>query len=73
MDIIAGHTATSSIVNEREFHDVWHDRWSHYYIDGGVERSGIIPVLVYDEEEKKYYSLKGDLQNGNLDKIRNKY
>ncbi len=72
-DIIAGHTATSSIVNEREFHDVWHDSWSHYYIDGGVERSGIIPVLVYDEKEEKYYSLKGDLKSGRLDKIRDKY
>lgn len=70
MDIIAGHTATSSIVGEREFHDVFYDSQSHYFIDGGVERSSNIPVLVYDDEKKKYYSLKGDLKGGRLDKVR---
>ena len=70
MDIIAGHTATSSIVGDREFHDVFYDGQSHYFIDGGVERSGNIPVLVYDDKKKKYYSLKGDLKSGQLDIVR---
>ena len=58
MDIIAGHTATASIVGEREFHDVFYDGQSHYFVDGGVERSGNIPILVYDDRKKKYYSMK---------------
>lgn len=70
MDIIAGHTATSSIVGESEFHDVLYDGQSHYFVDGGVERSGKIPVLVYDEKKKKYYSLKGNIENGWLDNVR---
>lgn len=70
MDIIAGHTATSSITGEREFHDVFYDGESHYFIDGGVEKSGSIPVLVYDDKKKRYASLQGSLQSGRMDKIR---
>ena len=34
--------------------DVWHDGCSHYYVDGDVLKNKKIPVLVYDESEKKY-------------------
>ncbi len=35
--------------------DEWNDGESHYYIDGTVLDSGIIPVLMVDTEEDKYY------------------
>lgn len=57
-DIIAGHIGTASISGDSEFHDIYFDGQSHYYIDGTVEISGRIPVLVYDEKKKKYYSLE---------------
>jgi serine/threonine protein phosphatase 1 len=57
-DIIAGHIGTSSISGNLEFYDIYFDGQSHYYIDGTVEISGIIPVLAYDEVKKTYYSLQ---------------
>lgn len=54
MDIIAGHIATSRISGDEDFHGVYHDGMSHYYIDGTVVVSGRIPVLAYDEESGKY-------------------
>lgn len=54
MDIIAGHIATSRISGDEDFHGVYHDGMSHYYIDGTVVISGKIPVLAYDEESGKY-------------------
>ncbi len=58
MDIIAGHVATSSIANDPYFHDIYYDGQSHYYIDGNVPHSGVIPVLMYDTDAKKYYQMK---------------
>lgn len=57
-DIIAGHVGTASISGDSEFHDIYFDGQSHFYIDGTVEISGRIPVLAYDEKKKKYYSLE---------------
>lgn len=54
MDIIAGHIGTSRISGDENFHGVFHDGKSHYYIDGTVVVSGKIPVLKYDEESRKY-------------------
>lgn len=57
MDIIAGHVGTYSLANNPDFHDIYYDGESHYYIDGTVLRSGIIPVLMYDTDTKKYYQM----------------
>lgn len=57
-DIIAGHVATSSLAKDKNFHDIYYDGCSHYYIDGTVSVSGSIPVLVYDECTNQYYSLE---------------
>lgn len=57
-DIIAGHIGTASISGDRDFHDIYYDGQSHYYIDGTVSVSGNIPVLAYDEASGKYYSLE---------------
>lgn len=60
-DIIAGHVGTASIRGDKNSHDIFWDGASHYYCDGTVAVSRKIPVLVYDEEEKKYYSLGDDI------------
>ena len=75
-DIVAGHVSVSSIKKDYDFHDIYWDGKSHYYIDGidSYERSvsdddRTIPVLVYKDsaEEKGYYSL---LEDGSLRLIR---
>ena len=53
--IVAGHVGTSDITNDRYFHDIYYDGYSHYYIDGSVLDSGVIPVLMVDTETDTYY------------------
>lgn len=53
-DIIAGHTGTSFFTDDKNFHDIFFDGKSHYYIDGTVEISKRLNLLVYDTEEKSY-------------------
>ena len=55
MDIIAGHIGTAKIAENPEFHDIYYDGYSHYYIDGTVKDSGVIPVLKIDTLHNKYY------------------
>ena len=55
MDIIAGHIGTSAIAEDPAFHDIFYDGASHYYIDGTVLESGIIPVLKVDTARNVYY------------------
>lgn len=57
-DIIAGHVGTAMLANNRDFHGVYHDGQSHYYIDGTVNESGRIPILTYDEASGKYWEMK---------------
>lgn len=57
MDIIAGHIGTYQIADDPSFHDIYFDGESHYYIDGSVDTSGEIPVLMYDTETKQYYQM----------------
>jgi len=59
-DIIAGHIGTAGISGDSTFHDIYFDGQSHYYIDGTTLESGIIPILMYDTEKEKYYSIKED-------------
>ena len=55
MDIVAGHVGTSSISGDEHYHDIYFDGESHYYIDGSVQQSGVIPVLMLDTDNGKYY------------------
>ena len=57
--VIAGHTGTGSkdLAGDRDFHDVYFDGASHYFIDGSVIYSGRIPILAYDEAKHAYYSI----------------
>ncbi|WP_049946321.1 hypothetical protein [Butyrivibrio sp. WCD2001] len=57
MDIIAGHIGTAMVSGDPDFHGIFHDGKSHYYIDGTVSISGRIPVLMYDTESGKYSRL----------------
>lgn len=55
MKIVAGHIGTAEISGNPSFHDIYFDGESHYYIDGTVLESGIIPVMKIDTENNKYY------------------
>lgn len=55
MKVVAGHVGTAEISGDPRFHDIYFDGESHYYIDGTVLDSGIIPVLMVDTKEDKYY------------------
>ena len=58
--IVAGHvgTGTWSLANDRNYHDVFYDGESHYYIDGSVYKGGKLLLLAYDEENGKYYQVE---------------
>lgn len=52
-DIIAGHVSTVDVANDSKYlGKVFWDGYSHFYIDGETERSGIVPLL-------KYYTFTG--------------
>lgn len=53
--IVAGHIGTAEISGNPGFHDIYSDGESHYYIDGTVLKSGVIPVIKVDTKNKKYY------------------
>jgi serine/threonine protein phosphatase 1 len=50
MKVVAGHVGTAEIAGDPRFHDIYYDGESHYYIDGTVLDSGVIPVLLVDTE-----------------------
>ncbi len=56
LTIISGHIGTCSeyLSGDSDYHDIFFDNESHYFIDGSVYRSGRIPVLVYDDDTDKY-------------------
>lgn len=55
MKIVAGHVGTYNVSGNPNYHDIYFDGGSHYYIDGTVQKSGEIPVLMYDTERDKFY------------------
>ena len=56
--IIAGHVGTSSIAKDRDYHEIYYDGKSHYYIDGSVYSHGKLLLLKYDEKSGKYYQVE---------------
>lgn len=46
-----------TIADNPYFHDIYYDGESHYYLDGTVHKSGVIPVLMYDTNTKRYYQM----------------
>lgn len=57
-DIIAGHISTSEISGKSNYHKVYWDKQSHFFIDGDTPISKITPVLKYDTILKKYSSFE---------------
>lgn len=57
MDIIAGHIGTCTISGDENFHGVYHDGQAHYYVNGSVQVSKHIPVLLIDADENRYYEV----------------
>ena len=55
LNIIAGHIGTAVISGDPSFHDIYYDGNNHYFIDGTVLDSGIIPVIKVDIDQDKYY------------------
>ena len=53
--VVAGHVGTAEISGDPTYHDIYFDGEAHYYIDGTVLESGVIPVLMVDTEKDKYY------------------
>ena len=58
--IIAGHvgTGSESLANDKDFHDVYYDGKSHYYIDGSVYKHGNLLLFSYDGEKGRYYQIE---------------
>lgn len=57
MKVVAGHVGTSELANDLNFHDVYYDGYSHYYIDGSTVKSGVLPILLVDTDKDKYYKV----------------
>lgn len=58
--IIAGHVSTGNrdLADDRNYHDIYYDGESHYYIDESVYQGGKLLLLAYDEENGKYYQVE---------------
>lgn len=57
-DIIAGHIGTHSLKGDADFHDIFFDGFSHYYLDGSTAVSGVLPLLKYCTETGEYCQVK---------------
>ena len=57
MKVVAGHVGTSELAGDPGYHDIYYDGESHYYIDGTVLVSGVIPVLMVDTVSDTYYKI----------------
>lgn len=56
--IISGHIASWEVAKDRRYlGKIYYDSKSHYFIDGDVTNSKIIPVLCYDTITQKYHFL----------------
>lgn len=62
INIVAGHIAASTVANNLKHKGIYYDGDSHYFIDGGTEKSGYVPVLMYDTNKNKFYEVT---ENGN--------
>lgn len=63
-DIIAGHISTSSLAKDKDFHGVYWDGKSHFFIDGETKKSRTIPLLKYDTITQSYTSFKKQISEG---------
>lgn len=59
-DVIAGHVAASKVARDRSLKGIYFDGYSHFYIDGTVNKNKRLLCLAYDEIECKYYDFNED-------------
>lgn len=59
-DIIAGHVEASYVAKDNSFQGIYYDGYSHFYIDGSVNKNRRLLCLAYDEETGNYYDLGVD-------------
>ena len=52
--IVAGHVYTSEISGNPNFNDIYYDGESHFYIDGNVIETGVIPILKINTETGEF-------------------
>lgn len=55
LDVISGHVSSESVSGIAGYRGVWYDGASHFFIDGCVVDTGVIPVLAFDEATGKYW------------------
>lgn len=60
--IIAGHVGTGRMAGRSDYHDIYYDGKSHYYIDGSVYKQGKLLLMAYDESQNEYYQVEKDGQ-----------
>lgn len=54
-DVIAGHISSAEVAKDRSYlGKIYYDNQSHYFIDGTVEKSKQIPVLIFDTDTQTY-------------------
>lgn len=63
LKIVAGHISTATIVGDPTFHDIVFDGKSHYFIDGTVQESGTLPILLTNTDTETFYHIT---ENGKL-------
>lgn len=57
--IICGHFHSSEVADDESYLGrVYFDQASHYFIDGYVNKSGKVPILIYDTTTEKYSSFE---------------
>lgn len=54
-DIIAGHVDAAKVAKNHRLQGVYYDGYSHFFIDGSVNKNGRLLCLAYDEETECYY------------------
>ena len=60
MKVVAGHSGTSTISGDPDFHGIYYDGASHYFIDGSVIESGYVNVLMVDTDTDRYYEVNAE-------------
>lgn len=65
-DVIAGHIPTSSplLSGDPAYQGVFWDGSNHYYLNGSVEKTGNIPMLIWDSSDGSYMSPVRSKQGG---------
>ena len=53
-DIVAGHVGVQGLAEDDGHQGVFWDGQSHYYLDATTEQTGMINILIFDEESGRY-------------------